>query len=151
MPSPTVPKIRISPPGPVSRELIETDGAGAEAGGERRRTLERSVGDEDALDIACGKTCRDDFAHLSRSDQQDLPSGHVVERSPHDVCGGPRNRGRPVADRGLGAHALSNADGIPEEPAQERPDSAVRLRLLVRRSNLADDLCVAGHERIETR
>ena len=87
-----------------------------------------------------------DFAHLPGPEQEDATSGEVAEHLLGQRCRRRRDRRRALPDRGLHPDALSGVQRLAEEPVEER----ARRAGFERRPHLAEDLSLAGNERVES-
>jgi hypothetical protein len=107
--------------------------------------LQRAVRDGRDLRAAGDEVARGGLADLARAEEQDAPACELAEDLLRERRRSRGHRGRALPDRRLDAHALADVQGLPEEPVEERP----RRAGLVRRAHLAEDLALAGHERVE--
>ena len=87
-----------------------------------------------------------ELADPARADEQHAAPGQIAEDLLRKGgCRG-RNRRRVLADRGLGADALPDLERLPEDAVEQRPGR----RGIERRAHLAENLALAGNERVET-
>ena len=85
------------------------------------------------------------LAHLAGAEQKD---GATVEAAEHllgERGRGRRHRGRALPDCGLGPNLATAVERLPEGAVEQRPGRPE----LVRDAHLAEDLALAGHERVE--
>ena len=69
----------------------------------------------------------------------------IAEDLRRERGGGGRHRGRALADRRLGAHALAELERLAEDAVEQRPGRGG----VERRPHLAEDLALAGNQRVE--
>ena len=88
-----------------------------------------------------------ELSDLASADHNDLAPPQIAEDllRQRGRCG--RDRRGALPDRSLRARLLAGVERLAEEPIEDRPGRPRR----VRRAHLAEDLTLAGHERIETR
>ncbi len=133
----------------LRRQLLEADGAAAEALGEPDRAVVAAVGDEDGLDAAGGERARGQLGRLAGADQQHAALGEVAERPLRELDGDRRDGDRALADPGLGADPLAGGERAAEEPVEDRAGRALDQRELVGALDLALDLGLAEDHRVE--
>ena len=85
------------------------------------------------------------LAHLPGADDQDAVAVEVAEDLLRERCGSGGHRRGALADRRLDPDAPPGVQRLAEEPVEERAGRAG----LEGRANLAEDLPLAGHERVE--
>ncbi len=107
--------------------------------------LERAVGDDGDLRAARDEVAGRRLAHLPGAEQQHAAAGELAEDLLRERGRGRRDRGRALADRGLDAHLPADVQRLAEEPVEQRPGRAG----LEGGAHLAEDLALAGHERVE--
>ena len=92
------------------------------------------------------QVARGQLAHLAGADEQ---HGAAVEIAEDLLCergGGGRHRRRALADRGLDARATARVQRLAEEAVEQRAGRTDLEGI----AHLAEDLALAGHERVET-
>ena len=98
------------------RQRVERDGLAAEALGEPRRGLERSVRDEHARRARAPQVFRRQFRHLARADQQHGRAFERAEDFAAQLDGRVADRNRRGRDARLRADALGYAHCVVHEP-----------------------------------
>ena len=111
--------------------------------------LVRAIGDEDVRAAGAAQVARGEFAHLAGAHDHD---GAVVERA-EDLArqfdGGIADRDRHLADAGLGAHALGDAEGAGHQAIQPAAERAAILGRGVGGLELSQNLRLADHHGIQ--
>ena len=92
---------------------------------------------------------RGQLAHLPGAEQQRALALGAPELADAELDRGGRNRLRQLVQLRLGAHALAGAQGVLEQPVQQRTGRAARASRLVGVPHLAEDLRLARDERVE--
>ena len=106
---------------------------------------ERPVRDDGDVRPARDEVPRRRLAHLPGAEHEHPPSREIVEDLLRERGGGRRHRRGALADRRLEPHPAAGVQRLPEELVEER---AGRARL-ERGPHLAEDLALAGDERVE--
>ena len=86
-----------------------------------------------------------ELAHAAGADEQHAPASKVAEDLLRQRGRGRRHRRGALADRGLRPDALADLQRLAEDAVEQRP----RRGGVVRRPDLAEDLALAGNERVE--
>ncbi len=123
----------------------------AELGRELLGALDPVVRDEDLLGSALEEARGRERAHLARADQEDPLAGERPDGALGQRRGGGRNRGGQRPHPGLVADALARVERQLERARQHRPGRVGLRGELVRLAHLAEDLRLAGKQRIEPR
>ena len=127
------------------RQCVEPRRAAAQRFGEPRGAVERPVRDDrDRRPTRTKVSCRR-LARATRPDEHDPPSLEAVEHLLGERRRGSRDGRGALADRGLDPGPSARLERHPEEPVEER----ARRRRLEGVPHLAQDLALAGHERVE--
>ena len=132
-------------------QLLEADGAAAEALGQADRAVVVAVGDEDGVDAAGGQRPGDQLGGLAGADDQHAALGEVAERAPRQLDRDRGDRDALLADRGLLAGPPAGGERAAEEAVEDRPGRALDQRQLVGALDLALDLGLADDHRVEAR
>ena len=135
--------------GQLLGQLLEADGAAAEALGQPDRAVVVAVGDEDGADAAGDQGAGDQLGGLAGADHQHPALGEVAERAPRQLDRDRGDRDPLLADPGLLAGAAAGAEGAAEEAVEDRPGGALDHRQLVGAFDLALDLGLADDHRVE--
>ena len=90
------------------------------------------------------------FAHRTRTDERDPPSGHAAVVFDGHLDRSVAHRGGAAGDAGLGAGTFADADGMPEQQVERGPGTALALRDLPGLPQLTEDLRLADDGRVET-
>ena len=128
-----------------SCDAVETDGPRGQPPRELLTVGCRAIGDGGDTGTAREQVARGQLAHLAGADQHDTAVVEVVEHLLRERSGSRRDRGRTLADRGLDPRPPTGMERLPEDPVQQR----TRRSRLEGGPDLAEDLALAGHERIE--
>src|SRR5262249_20084441 len=86
-----------------------------------------------------------ELADPAGADEQDAAAVELAEHLLRERGGGGRHRRRALADRGLRTDALAELERLPEDTVEE----GAGARRVEGGSNLAEDLALAGDERVE--
>src|SRR5207247_10051673 len=86
-----------------------------------------------------------ELAHLAGADEQDTASRQIAEHLLGQRGSRGRDRRGALVDRGLGPHLLADPERLAEQPVEHR---TVGSRL-VGVAYLAEDLTLAGNERVD--
>src|SRR5580765_8435958 len=127
-------------------DLLERYCVGAEALRELMRAVDRPIGDKRDVCASGQEIARGLLADLPRADEQDLASLEVPEHLLGERRRGGGDRRGAFADRRLYADFPTGVQGLAKHPVEEPPGSSG----LVGAAYLAEDLALAGHERVET-
>ena len=111
------------------------------------RVRRRAVRDEGDACAAGEQVARSLLADLAGADQQDRAAVEVAEHLLRERGRGRRDRRRALADRRLRAGLAAGVQRLPEHAVEQQ----ARRPGLVCRTHLAEDLALAGHERVEAR
>ena len=107
--------------------------------------LERPVGDRADRRAARDEVARRELAHLARADEEDALPGELLEHLLCERSAGGGDGGRALGDRRLDPDPPADVQGLAAEAVEER----ARRAAFVGRAHLAEDLALAGHERVE--
>ena len=106
---------------------------------------ERPVRDDGDLGAARTEVASCGFADLPGAEQEDAVAGEIAEHLLGKRCRRRRDRRRALSDRGLHPNTLPRVQRLAEEPVEKRACRAG----FERRPHLAEDLPLAGNERVE--
>ncbi len=122
---------------------------GAELFGQLAGPLQGAVGYDDTLDALVVQVPRHQADGLTGADQQRLAAVQIGEDLLGQADRGEGHRHRVLANGGIGAHGLGGAEGGLEQTPEQRPDGAGLTRHGVGRLELAENLRLAQHHRIQ--
>ena len=117
--------------------------------GQLTGALQGAVGDDDALDALIVQVARHQADGLAGADQQRLAAVQVGEDLFGQADRGEGHGHRVLADGGIGAHGFRGAEGGLEQTAEQRADGAGLTRHGVGGLELAENLRLAQHHRVE--
>ena len=130
-------------------ELAERDGAAAELLGQRDGAGVGAVGHDDVADARRDQRPAEALRDVAGAEDQHRAAAQREHRLLGERDRGRRDRQRRAADRGLGADALADLDRVAEDPGERLTRRALRLGLLPRAADLAEDLALAEDHRVE--
>ena len=135
----------------LRRQLLEADGAAAEALGEPDRPVVAAVGDERGLDAARGERSGGQLRRLAGAHHQDEPAGEIAKRPLRQLHRDRGHRHALLGDPGLRSRPLAGGERAAEQPVEDRPGRPLDQRQLVGALHLALDLGLADDHRVEPR
>ena len=134
-----------------SLEVLEAHRLAAHAVGELHRGVERAVGHQDLLDAVRLEVRRRELAGLAGADDEHGVVAQLAEHLQGELDGGRADAHGPLADGGLGAHALAHFERVPEQPVEDHGRAAAVAGHLVGGLELGDDLRLADDHAVEAR
>ncbi len=135
----------------VAPEILERHGRTVELARELDGAIERAVREHQRADAVRLEMPRDELRHLARADQHRGLVRERLEDLQREVDRDRADGDAPRRDAGLGAHALRDRERLVEDAVE---DGAGRARLggeVVEALQLAEDLRLADHHRVEAR
>src|SRR5213075_319801 len=130
----------------LAADLLQRDRDGAQAACQLLGPVERPVRDERDPRPPGEQVPRRLLADLAGPDEQDRPARQIAEHLLGERRRGGRHRRRALADRRLRPHLAPRVQRLAEEAVEQRR----RRARLVGRPDLAEDLALSRHERVET-
>ena len=135
--------------GQVVGQIVQRDGAAAEALRQRAGALQGAVGDGDVLGVLRGEMVGAQLDHLAGADEQHVLLVDAGENALRQAHRGGGHGNRVGADRGRCAHFLGHREGALEQLVQQRAQGAGLFGGLHRLLHLPEDLGFAQHHRIQ--
>ena len=132
------------------RAVVKANGAPAEFGGQVQRPVVGAVGDEHGARAFLGEVADAGLAHLARADDHHRLLGKVlVENALGQLDGDAADGGRAPANAGLRPNLFGRLQRRLEQPVGHAPGQLRFLGRQVGLLDLAGDLGLADHHRIQ--
>ncbi len=133
----------------AGRDLRQQDRLAGEATGHLLGARQRAVGDDEPRHAGLGEVARDQLDGFAGADQQRRGRTELGEDVTRELHRREGDRHRVLADRGFGAHLLRDREHVVHHPGKVGADGAGVARRGEGRLDLAEDLRLAHHHRIE--
>ena len=143
--------ITMSASGRYFGEVLERHRRAAEVARQLDGAVERAVGDHHVADAVAEQMARRQLAHLAGADQHRGLVLETVEDRARQLDRRRADRHRAAGDAGLGAHPLGDRERLVEPAVQHRAGGADAGGAGVELLQLAEDLRLADHHRVEAR
>jgi hypothetical protein len=133
----------------VARKILQRKRIAADPRCQHLRMLERAIGDQQALGVLLQQMPCGELDGLAGADQQNAGLAQVTEDLLCKTHPGEGDRNRMRADLGVRADPLGDSKAMLEQPVEAGTQAAGVARQLPGVLDLAQDLRLAQHQRVE--